>query len=207
MKLLPREHGATVIWLSSSLLAFGTLRELPSTLSVVVFLAASVLALVFIGRLTSRSTVIVRMERNTVLLPVLSGLLTLITPLGQVLMVGLLSLPVIAAWLVFLTYSSLGVVYTRDLVRSMLNESPPTWITLALSAVFIGAEVLILNALSWLSMLAVTIILPLTFHRVVVLSLVQRKASSTVERIRRVGFVQAGNLIVATIILALVTKL
>jgi hypothetical protein len=189
------------------LLAFGTLRELPSTLSVVVFLAVSVLALVLIGRLTSGSTVIVRMERNTVLLPVLSGLLTLITPLGQFLMVGLLSLPVIAAWLVFLTYSSLGVVYTRDLVRSMLNESPPTWITLALSAVFIGAEVVILNALSWLSILAVTIILPLTFHRVVVLSLVQRKASSTMERIRRVGFVQAGNLIVATIILALVAKL
>jgi len=207
MRLLPREHGATVIWFSSLLLAFGTLREPPWTPGVVVFLAASVLALVLIGRLTGGSIVIVRLEQNLILLPVLSGLLTLIVPLGQIVMVGHLSLPVLAAWLVFLTYCSSGVVYTRDLVRSMLKESPPTWTTFSLSAVFIVAEVVTLNAVNWLSIAAVTIIVPLTVHRVVVPSLIQRKGSSRVERIRRVGFVQTGNLTAATIILALVSKL
>jgi len=207
MRLLPREHGATVIWFSSVLLAFGTLREPPWTPGVIVFLAASVLAPVITGRLTSRSTVILRLQRNQIVLPVLSGLLTLIVPLGQIVMVGRLSFPFLAAWLVFLTYSSLGVVYTRDMVRSMLKESPPTWTSFSLSAVFIVAEVIALNAINRLSILALAIVVPLTVHRVIALSLIQRKASSTVERIRSVGFVQTGNLIAATIILALVSKL
>jgi hypothetical protein len=69
------------------------------------------------------------------------------------------------------------------------------------------AEVVALNAVSWVSMLAVAIIAPLIVHRVILLWLIQRKASSTVQRIRGVGFVQSGNLIVATIIIALVSKL
>jgi hypothetical protein len=206
MRLLPREHGATVIWFSSLLLAFGMLRKPPSIAGFAVFLAASVLALLLTGELTRRSTVVVRMERHAILLPVLSGLLTLITPLGQVLMVGQLSPSVLAVWLVFLAYSSSGVVYTRDLVRSMLKESPPTWTNFSLSAVFIVAEVVTLNALNWLSIIALAIVVPLTVHRVAVLWLIQRRGSSAVERIRSVGFVQTGNLIAATIILALVSK-
>ena len=192
MRLLPREHGATVIWFSSLLLTFGALREPPWAPGVVVFLAASVLVLVLIGRLTSGSIVIARLEQNLILLPVLSSLLTLIVPLGQIVMVGQLPLPVLAAWLVFLTYCSSGVAYTRDLVRSILKESPPTWTVFSLSAVFIVAEVVTLNALNWLPIAAVTIIVPLTLHRVVVPSLIQRKGSSKVERIREVGFTQPG---------------
>jgi len=207
MRLLPREHGATVIWFSSLLLTFGALREAPWAPGVVLFLAASVLALVLIGRLTSGSIVIVRLEQNPILLPILSILLTLIVPLGQIVMVGHLSLPVLAAWLVFLTYCSSGVVYTRDLLRSILKELRPTWTAFSLSAGVIVAEVVTLNAINWLSIAAVTIVVPLAVHRMVVLSLIQRKGSSMVERIRRVGFTQAGNLIAATIILALVSKL
>ena len=207
MRLLPREHGATAIWFSSVLLAFGTLRELPQILGVLVFLTASVLALVVIGRLTSRSVVIARLERNRTLLPVLSGLLTLIVPLGQIIMVGQLPLPVLAAWLIFLTYCSSGVVYTQDLVRSVLKQTLPTWTSFNISAVFIVSEAIIMNAVNWLSIAIVTITVPLAFHRVVVLSLIQRKGSSKIERIRTVGFTQAGNLIAATIILALVSKL
>jgi hypothetical protein len=206
MRLLPREHGATVIWFSSLLLAFGMLRKPPSSAGFAVFLAASVLGLLLTGELTSRSTVVVRMERHAILLPVLSGLLTLITPLGQVLMVGQLSPSVLAVWLVFLAYSSSGVVYTRDLVRSMLKESPPTWTNFSLSAVFIVAEVVTLNALNWLSIIALAIVVPLTVHRVAVLWMIKRRGYSAVERIRSVGFVQTGNLIAATIILALVSK-
>jgi len=122
-------------------------------------------------------------------------------------MVGQLSLPVLAAWLIFLTYCSSGVVYTRDLVRSVLKEAPPTWTSFNLSAIFIVSEVVTLNAVDWLSIGTVAIIVPLTVHRVVVLSLIQRKGYSKIERIRGLGFAQAGNLIAATIILALVSKL
>jgi hypothetical protein len=147
------------------------------------------------------------LERNRTLLPVLSALLTLIVPLGQIIMVGQLSLAVLAVWLIFMTYCSSGVVYTQDLVRSVLKQAPPTWTSFNLSAVVILSEVITLNAVNWLSIATVAIIVPLTVHRVVVLSLIQRKGSSNIERIRGVGFAQAGNLIVATIILALVSKL
>ena len=207
MRLLPREHGATVIWFSSLLFTFGCLREPPWTPGVVAFLAASVLALILIGRATSGSIAIIRLERNPILLVILASLLTLIVPLGQIIMVGQLSLSVLAAWLVFLTYSSSGVLYTQHLVRSVVKETPPTWTSFSLSAFFIVTEVITLNAFNLLSIVAVAILMPLIVHRVIALSLIQRKSSSRVERIRVVGFAQAGNLIAAAIILALVSKL
>ena len=207
MRLLPREHGATVIWLSSLLLAIGMLPEQPSALGVFVFLAASVLALVIIGKLTSGSKVIIRLERNPILLPVVSGLLTLIVPLGHIVMVGPLSLPVLACWLVFLVYCSSGVVYTRDLVRSVLKETAPTWTSFVLSTIFIVIMVVTMSTLDWLSLAALAILVPFAVHRAVVLLLIQRGGSSRVERIRRVGFLQAGNLMAAAIILAVVSRL
>jgi hypothetical protein len=207
IRILPREHGATVIWFSSLLLAFGTLRERPWAPGVVLFLTASVLMLILTGRLTSGSIAVARLERNRTLLPVLSSLLTLIVPLGQIVMVGQLSLPVLAAWFLFLTYCSSGVVYTQDLVQSVLKETPPMWTSFNLSAVIIVVEVATLNAVNWLSIAAVAIFVPFSVYRVVVLSLIQRRGSSRVERIRGVGFAQAGNLIAAVFILALVSRL
>jgi hypothetical protein len=89
----------------------------------------------------------------------------------------------------------------------VLKEASPTWTSFNLSAVFIASEVVILNAVNWLSIATVAIIVPLTVYRTVVLSLIQQKRYSRIERIRGVGFAQAGNLIAATIILALVSKL
>jgi hypothetical protein len=47
----------------------------------------------------------------------------------------------------------------------------------------------------------------LSIHRVIVLRLTQQRGSSKLERIRGVGFTQAGNLIAATIILDLASRL
>ena len=207
MKLLPREHGATAIWFSSLLLAFGTLRKPPSISSVIVFIAASLLALTLTARITSGSIAIARLERNTTLLPVLSSILTLIVPLGHLVMVGKFSIPVLGVWLVFLAYCSSGVLYARDLVRSVLKDTPPKWTIFSLTSVFLLAVVLALNAVGMLSIVAATVIAPLAVHRVVIPRLTGRKLSSKVGRIRKVGFTQAGNLITATIILATVSRL
>jgi len=206
MKLLPREHGATTIWFSSLLFAFGTLREQPWIPAVLAFLAASVLALFLVGRLTRGSIRVARLERNSILLPVLSGLLTLIAPFGEIVMVGQISLHILAAWVVFMTYCSCGVVYTRDSVRSVLNEAPPAWTSFILSAVILAAEIVTLNAIDWLSIIAVAAAAPLIVHRAIVLSLIQRRSSSKARRIRGVGFAQAGNLIATVIILALASR-
>jgi len=205
--LLPREHGASAIWFSSLLLPFGTLRQPPWAAGVVVFLAVSMLALILPRTMTAHSKVIARLERNPALLPVLSSPLTLLAPLGQTLMTGQLTLPFLAVWLVFLTYCSSGIVYTRDSVRSVLKEAPLTWTSFILTAAIILAEVVVLSAGHWLSITAIAVLVPLSIHRVIVLLLAQRKDFSKIERIRGVGFSQAGNLIAATIILDLVSRL
>ena len=81
------------------------------------------------------------------------------------------------------------------------------WIDFSFSAVLLVVESVILNMINRLSIAAMTVVVPLTFHRVVVQSLIQRKSSSRIERIRVVGFAQAGNLIAATVILVLVSRL
>ena len=172
--MLPREHGASAIWFSSLLLPFGTLRQQPWAPGVAVFLAASVFALIVTGRLTTRSKVIARLERDPLLLPILSSSLTLLVPLGQILMVGQLPFPILAVWLVFLTYCSSGVVYTRDSVRSVLKEAPLAWTSFGLSAAIVLAEVAILSAAHWLSITAIAVVVPLSIHRVIVLLLTQR---------------------------------
>jgi hypothetical protein len=205
-RLLPREHGATAIWFASMLLTFGTLREPPAVLGVVVFLTAAVLALVIIGRFTNGSKALVRLERNPTLLPVLSAIVTLIVPLGHLIMVGLLSFSALVYWLVFLTYCSSGVVYIQGLVRSVLRDAPPAWTGFYLSTAFILALIVTLNALTWISLDALAITVPLTVHRAVALLLIQRRSSSRIDRIRGIGFAQAGNLIAATIILSVVWR-
>jgi hypothetical protein len=207
MRLLPREHGATVIWFCSLLLTFGTLQAPPSPVSGVGFLAASTLALVLIARLTSGSKAIARLEHSPTLLPVLSGLLTLIVPLGQIVMVGRFSTSGLAAWLVFLTYGCSGAIYTRDLVRSILSETPPKWTSFNFSAALLAAEIVTLSMINWFSIAAMAVIVPLTVHRIVVPSLIQRKSSSRIARIRLLGLAQTGNLIAAVAIVVLASKL
>ena len=206
MKLLPREHGATAIWLSSVLLALVTLEKPPWLPGVVVFLAVSVITLVATGRMTGGSRFIARMERNAFLLPVLSSILTLLVPVGQILIVGQVDVRFLALWLVFLTYCASGVVYTRDLVRSVLKDAPLPWASFSLSLILVLVEVVALNAVHQLSFAALAIFVPLIIHRIIVVSLVERKGASKLERIRAVGFTQAGNLVAAALILAWVLR-
>ena len=59
MAILPREHGATVIWLASLILALATLDETPSAVGLVVFVTASVVALLLLTQLTGGSATMV----------------------------------------------------------------------------------------------------------------------------------------------------
>jgi len=207
MELLPREHGATAIWFSSLLLALGSLREPPSPLRALGFLAVAVLTLIFIAKLTSNSKSIARSERNSTLLPLFSGLVTLVAPLGQIMMTGWLSISGLATWLVFLAYCSTAAVYTRGLVRSVLRGTPAAWTAFIISAVLLVVEAVLLNMIAWLSIAAVAVVVPLIAHRIVVPRLAQREGLSRMSRIRIVGFAQAGSLLAATVILILVSRL
>jgi hypothetical protein len=91
MKILPREHGATVIWFVSILALMLIITTVPPPQFLILFLVASVAILLSAGQITSRSQKLIRIQRNRLFLPVLSSSLTFILPLGEIIMFGILS--------------------------------------------------------------------------------------------------------------------
>ncbi len=207
MRLLPREHGATAVWLASVVLAFLVLPGWPAFLPAAVFVALCVLLLVLVATVTGRSVILVRLERNPRLVPALSSPLTLVVPLGYTLMAGPPTLPVLAVWLVFVVYTATGVAYTGEAVRAVLKDETPGWRLLLVSAALLAAECAVLAALGWLSLDSAGVLAPLFVHRVAVRSRSPSKPVPKVARIRRVGFAESANLIAAAVILALVARL
>lgn len=207
MRWLPREHGATVIWLASVVLALLTLPEVPDAIGSAVFALGSLTALLLLAWLTSRSAVLVRLERNPVLTPVLSSPLTLIVPFGRLVMIGDLPPATIGLWLVFLTYTTTGVVYTGDAVRAVVRGSSPGWGLLLLSAAFVVAMALVLSAVGWLPTASLVIVVPLLAHR---LAAGPSRAFASLprpQRIRRLGVAQSANMLAAAVLLAAVLRL
>ncbi len=207
MRLLPREHGATAIWLASVLLAFLVLPDWPQALPAGVFVGVALLTLVLVGALTGSSAILLRAERDRYLLPALSSPLTLFVPLGFILMAGPLNVTLVGVWLVFLVYMATGTVYTGDAVRAVLRGASPGWSVLVASAVILGIESAVLAALGWLSAASVAVVAPLFVHRLALSMRAPARDVPKARRIRRLGFAESGNLVIAVIILALVSRL
>ena len=207
MRLLPREHGATVIWFASLLLAFAALRKPPNWFGLIVYVGVAVVALVLLGRFTKRSAMVARLERSRVLLPALSASLTVLIPVGQLLMVGQLSRPVLSAWLVFLTFVAAGVVATRELVRDILKARSTTWAGLVGAGTVLAAEGATLALVHWLSPVAITVVVPLTLQRWFATRRIRNERIPRSQRIRFLGFTQSASLVAAATILALATFL
>ena len=207
MRLLPREHGATAIWLASVVFAFLILPTVPSLLAGVAFVAACLAALLLVAALTGRSSVVLRLERNPNLLPALSSPLTLIVPFGYLIMAGPLSLTVLAAWLVFLIYTATGIVYTGDAVRAVLKDKPPIARLLVASAVLLAAESAVFAVLGWLSLASVAVLVPLLAHRLAGRTRLSPESAPKARRIRTLGRAVSANLLAGAAILALASCL
>ncbi len=210
MKILPREHGATVIWLSATLMAVLTMMPVsPSLLRLALFLGASVTILPLTARLTGRSPTLLRIQRNRLFLPIISGGLTLITPLGYYIVFGTISPKALAIWMLFLTYTTVSVTIIQRKVQELLQrkESSPTLILLPGLAVFTAESVL----LSSIGLLHPTIILSLAPLLLMGLYLrsqhgLEAKSDLRIKAIRRIGFQQTGNMIAFVLILATLSK-
>jgi hypothetical protein len=208
MRILPREHGATVIWLASLVLALASLTATLSPVRLAGFVAAAVLALVLLGRFTSGSVAVMRMERHAVLLPLLSGLLTLVVPVGELVMLGRSSPPILAAWLLFATYTMAGVVLTRVGVRAILRRRTPAMARgVLLVAAVVAAEVVAVHWLGWLDVASVAILVPLVVYWRGNVRLSRSEETPRTRVVRRVGFAQSGNMIAVAAILAVVLRL
>jgi len=208
MRVLPREHGATVIWLASLVLALASLAATPSLVRLAAFLAAAVIALVLLGRFTASSVAVMRMERDAVLLPVLSGLLTLVVPAGELAMLGRSSPPILAAWLLFATYTMAGVVLTRVGVRAILKRRTPAMAGgVLLVAAVVAAEAVAVHWLGWLDIASVAILVPLVVYWRGIVRLSRSEETPRTRVVRRVGFAQSGNVVAVAVILAVVLRL
>lgn len=207
MRWLPREHGATVIWLASAVLGLLALPQVPPALGMIIYACGCLGALLLLAWITGRSAVLVRMERNPAMTPILSAPLTLLVPFGHVVMLGSLTPGAVALWLLFLVFTITGVVYTGDAVRALLRGARPGWGRLVASAVLVGAAELVLSAAAWLPVPCIAILVPLLVHRFTAGSPTALAHLSKAERIRRVGFAQAANLLAAASILAVAVHL
>jgi hypothetical protein len=128
MRLLPREHGATVIWACSVMLAFAALPALPAPLPALAFLALALVVLLAVSAATFGSRAVRRLERHGTLLPAASGALTALFPAGHGVMAGTLAPPVAGAWILFLGTTVLEVSLARAVVRGLLGKpAVPPW--------------------------------------------------------------------------------
>ncbi|MBI2937480.1 MAG: hypothetical protein HYY22_04675 [Thaumarchaeota archaeon] len=208
MKILPREHGATVIWFVSVLASILVITALPSPAFLILFLAVSIAVLLSAGQLTSHSRTLVRIQRNRFFLPILSSSLTLIMPLGEFIMFGGLSARVFAAWLLLFTYTVVSVSLIQLKVQGFLKgkEVSSKRIVVPGLAVLAGEGVLLASA----GIMHPAVILSLTPLLVMWIYLSRRRVeekSNRVKMIKRVGFQQTGNMIAFILILAIVTRL
>jgi len=206
MRLLPREHGVTVIWLSALILALTTLPILPPLQLVTAFLTASLIILIALGWLTSSSPTLMRIERSRVL-PITSGGLTVISPLGYFIMVGRITPEIISIWLLFLTYTVVSVAYTQETVRSLLQCRAPTLTRYVLSGftAFIFEATLLskLGPLNPSALAALTPLLTVWF----LMRHSPRPEGSKVKTIRRIGIIQTVNMLAFAAIISVALRL
>lgn len=180
----------------------------PPPVRLAAFLAGAVLALVLLARVTGGSVAVMRMERDPILLPVLSGLLTALIPLGELLMFSRLTPPVLSVWAIFATYTMAGVVLTRVAVRAVLGRKAPRMATgiLLVSAV-VAVEAVVVHTAGWMHVSAVLVLLPLALFWRKAEVVARPSERPLAGRIRSIGFAQSGSMFAAAAILAIVPRL
>jgi len=88
MKVLPREHGATVIWFVAIHASIFSISYTSSILRLFIFLIVAIAILMLTSYLMNVVPTIIKIQKNRFLLPIVSSILTLIAPLGHYIMFG-----------------------------------------------------------------------------------------------------------------------
>ena len=208
MRILPREHGATAIWFSSLVLTMATTVELPSPAALLVFAIVALSILIVLGRLTRSSATLIKIERNRIILPVVSGFLTLLVLLGHWILTYQLPREIFATWILFTTYTVAGVAYTQATVRAVKGRRSPALTTYMIPlTVVMVIESVLFDIWGWLNILSLMLLAPLyaTWFSINISS--ERDGVPMGRMIRGLGFRQTANMIAAAVILAVVARL
>jgi hypothetical protein len=207
MRFLPREHGATVIWFASVIASLLISPVIPPPTFLIFFLVISIIILLSAGHITNRSPKMIRIQRNRFFLPILSGGVTTLMPLGVAIMFGAISEKVLAAWLLMFTYTVISVSLIQVKVRTLLRrEDLQSNRAVALGLTGIVAEVSFLVTIGLMHLAAVFAPAQLTLWIYLSHRLEERKANK-VRVIRKIGFLQTANMLIFVMILAAITRL
>ena len=200
---LPREHGATVIWFSSTILALISSCEINDYTRLILFLFASISILKIVAVIGRSNTALIQAERNPVFLLILSGILTLILPFGNFFISNSFSMNVFPIWLLLLIYTLINVVYIRINVRRILfNEPKPLFSLMVLSLISFSFSDIFLILIYWVNQVAVLSI-PLLIATFILVAIVCRRPTELkLVKVKRIGIIQFVNMLLLIIILS-----
>lgn len=210
MKFFPREHGATVIWFASILAAFLTIPIYPSVPSILIFLAVSFTILILIAQITGLSVILIHMQRDRLILPIITGFLTSITLLGYYIMLETVSVKNLSIWLLLLTFTVISVSLVQREVQGLLlmKEHPISHIIILGLTVF-SVEFIMIISSGLMHSVIILSIAPLISMWIYLKkhNITKTNTDSKVKKIKRIGFFQAWNTVMFVLILAVLSKL
>jgi len=210
VKILPREHGATVIWFASILTAFLTMSTYPSVLNILIFLSVSFAILILIAQMTSFSLMIIQMQLNEFILPIITGLLTSITILGYYIMFETVSTKNLGIWLLLLTFTIISVTLVQKEVQGLLRmkENPISHIVILGLGVF-SVEFIFIISIGLMHPSIILSIAPLISMWIYLKRnhMAKSNTNSKVKIIRGIGYFQSWNVIIFVLILSVLSRL
>jgi hypothetical protein len=206
-KYLPREHGASVIWLSSMILLI-SLSELTNPFQIILTIVFSLAVLEFIALISRRSYSIILAEKNPLFLILLSGSVTLIVPIGFYLITNHFLIKTAVTWLLLFTYTTLNVFLSQRSVQNILFNEKKSISLVVLGGTLLLATENLFYALSGL-MPSLIFVSMTPFLLTLFLSKKIERISSDgsvpkTALIRKVGLLQSANLISFSIIVSII---
>lgn len=140
----------------------------------------------------------------------MSGGLTLIMPLGYIIMLGTVTMKILAVWLLLLTYTVVSITLIQGKVQGLLQgkESSSSHIVLLGLTVFI-VESLLLFSSGVLHLAILLSLAPLLFMWLYLkrLNVLEVYPDFKIKVIRKIGFQQTGNMIAFVLMLAILSRL
>jgi len=188
---LPREHGASAIWLSSTILALLSLCEINDYARLLLFLFASIFVLKIVAVIGRSNAALIQAERNPVFLIILSSILTLVMPFGNFFISNGFSMNVFPIWLLLLVYTLINVVYIRINVRRiLLNVPKPLFPLTVLSLISFSAFNIFFIMISWVNQVAVLSIPLLVVTFLLVATVGRHPTALKIAKVKRIGIIQ-----------------
>lgn len=209
MKILPREHGATVIWFVSILASVLTIPFVPSISRISIFFIVSAVILMLTSYITNVAPILIKIRRNQIILPIISGGLTLITPLGHFIMFGTVNETIFSVWVFLLTYTIFSVFFIQKKIKSLIQRKENSSLLLFLFSIIIfGFESSMFFLLGWVQLSIFLIILPVVIMWFFLKDqqIINKLSKSNNQIIKSIGLFQTINMIFFVVLLTFLIK-